>query len=111
MSGYKDKHFRLPADVADYLRERDRSCFNTETDYLIQIVRDHERISSMGNEYISSLNKLRAKTEELCELMRMNIRVDAAQGKYHTQFPGGLDDLEAYLDSIYHPEHSEHPLL
>lgn len=111
MEHYKDKHYRLPADVAEYLSGRDPSCYRTETDYLIQIIRDHQRISSLGNEYIRSLNKLHAKTEELCELMRMNIRVDAAKGKYHSQFPGGLPDLEKYLDSIYHPEHEEHPLL
>ncbi len=111
MEQYKDKHYRLPADVTEYLNARNPSCYRTETDYLIQIIRDHERISGLGNDYISSLNKLHAKIEELCELMRMNIRVDAANGKYHSQFPGGLEDLENYINSIYQLEQEKHALL
>ena len=56
------------------------------------------------SDYEKAFRQLFAMVGELSCLQRMNIRLDAREGKYFADFPGGLEDVDSYLDSLKDPQ-------
>ncbi len=96
-------HFDFEDDLMEILDGRDRSRYPTRSAFVKDIIRQHGR-AMQYLDYEKAFRQLFAMVGELSCLQRMNIRLDAREGKYFADFPGGLEDVDSYLDSLKDPQ-------
>lgn len=103
-----NKHYTFSKEILYILNSRDREKYPTEAALIKDALIHHAYDSDVAG-MKKDLRHLHAKVEELCRLQRMNIRLDAKEGKYFEDFPGGLEDVEGYLDSLQDPRKYQLP--
>lgn len=95
-------HFDFEDDLMKIIDGRDKGRYPTRSSYVKDIIRQHER-TLKAVDYEKAFRQLFVMIGELSQLQRMNIRLDAKEGKYFEDFPGGLEDVEDYMDSLQDP--------
>lgn len=86
-------HFDFEPELKEILDNRDKVKYPKQMDLIRDLLQKQGELQKQID-YGKAFREMQIQLKMLCELHKMNIREDAKKGRYYTEYPGGLPDIE-----------------